>query len=348
MSVGFRELAFEFTCVDRPSIGIVSLPEDTPPRTGVLIIVGGPQYRVGAHRQFVSLARQLARQGMAVMRFDVRGMGDCVGPHPGFDHLNGDVRSAIDAFAQQVPGLQRVVLWGLCDGASAACLYAPHDHRVAGLVLLNPWAETAAGSVATRLRHYYVRRLMSGEFWRKLLDGRVDWRHSARALVGTLGRLANRRTKGASAPAAPSTTAPALPAVARASAPASSSTGASANLPVEMARCVLRSHVPLYIALSEDDLVARQFEDQALPLPEWDAVQRLQTLETVHLAGADHTLSTPGAKPAIEALTARWVQAIASGRHKKTLILHIPRMKSNRLYAKVVFGVVVGLTALDL
>lgn len=325
-----RELAFEFACVDRPSIGLISLPAERDPDLGVLIIVGGPQYRVGAHRQFVGLARHLAREGMAAMRFDVRGMGDCVAEHPGFDNLNDDLRCAMDAFHREVPGLRRVVLWGLCDGASAACLYAPHDRRLAGLVLLNPWAETTAGTAATRLKHYYLRRLVSAEFWRKLLAGRVDVGRASSTLVKLAGTLVGRH------PSAP-VTAPAAPVSAVQAAP----------LPVRMAKQLLHSDLPLYIALSEDDLVARQFEDAALPLPEWDAVQRLQTLETVHLAGADHTLSTPGAKAAVEQLTTRWVREISQGHHRKKLILRLPRMKSRRLHAKVVFGVVVGLLALD-
>jgi alpha/beta superfamily hydrolase len=45
----------------------------------VLVIVGGPQYRAGSHRQFTLLARSLAEQGFAVLRFDYRGMGDSTG-----------------------------------------------------------------------------------------------------------------------------------------------------------------------------------------------------------------------------------------------------------------------------
>ena len=44
--------------------------------TAVLVVVGGPQVRAGSHRHFVQLARHLATHGHAVMRFDVRGMGD--------------------------------------------------------------------------------------------------------------------------------------------------------------------------------------------------------------------------------------------------------------------------------
>ncbi|HBZ05431.1 MAG TPA: hydrolase 1, exosortase A system-associated, partial [Massilia sp.] len=42
--------------------GIVSLPAAPHPR-GVLIVVGGPQYRAGSHRQFTLLARDLAAAG---------------------------------------------------------------------------------------------------------------------------------------------------------------------------------------------------------------------------------------------------------------------------------------------
>ncbi|KAB8057318.1 hydrolase 1, exosortase A system-associated, partial [Janthinobacterium violaceinigrum] len=56
-------------------VGILSLPAAPGPR-GVLIVTGGPQYRVGSHRQFVLLARALAAQGVPVLRFDLRGMGD--------------------------------------------------------------------------------------------------------------------------------------------------------------------------------------------------------------------------------------------------------------------------------
>ncbi|WP_341647571.1 hypothetical protein [Thauera humireducens] len=82
-----------------------------------------------------------------------------------------DLRAAMDAFFVEVPSLEKVVIWGLCDGASAACLYAPLDTRVAGLVLLNPWVKTEAGVARTFLKHYYLRRLLDPSFWKKLLTG---------------------------------------------------------------------------------------------------------------------------------------------------------------------------------
>src|SRR5258705_2014719 len=48
-------------------LGIISLPAHTRTR-GMLIVIGGPQYRVGSHRQFTLLADYLARRGTPTMR----------------------------------------------------------------------------------------------------------------------------------------------------------------------------------------------------------------------------------------------------------------------------------------
>ena len=65
------ETVLSFECDSETLWGIVSHPPANVPRQSlaVLIVVGGPQYRVGSHRQFVLLARALARQGFTAMRF---------------------------------------------------------------------------------------------------------------------------------------------------------------------------------------------------------------------------------------------------------------------------------------
>ena len=74
----------------------------TDARVGVLIVVGGPQYRIGSHRQFLLVARALAAAGVPVMRFDYPGMGDSGGRFPGFENTDDEIRSAIDAFFARV------------------------------------------------------------------------------------------------------------------------------------------------------------------------------------------------------------------------------------------------------
>ena len=134
-----RESAVLFACEGDELVGVIAEPEKACGDVGVLIVVGGPQYRVGSHRQFVLLARHLAEAGVSCMRFDYRGMGDAGGGQRDFENVGADIRAAIDVFTTRTPAVRRVVLWGLCDGASAACFYAPTDERGAGLVLLNPW-----------------------------------------------------------------------------------------------------------------------------------------------------------------------------------------------------------------
>jgi len=97
-------------------LGIVNVP-DPPPRRGVVFVVAdGPQYRIGAQRQFVSLGRSIEAHGYAALRFDYRGMGDSEGHHRGFLHVDSDIRAAVDALIANVPTVEEVVLWGECDG----------------------------------------------------------------------------------------------------------------------------------------------------------------------------------------------------------------------------------------
>ena len=72
------ETALVFDCVGETLVGV--LTTDSPlAETGVVLVVGGPQYRAGSHRYFVQLARALAGAGFPTLRFDCRGMGDSSG-----------------------------------------------------------------------------------------------------------------------------------------------------------------------------------------------------------------------------------------------------------------------------
>jgi len=159
---------------------------------GVLVVVGGPQYRVGSHRQFLLLARQLAGEGIPVLRFDYRGMGDSPSELRGFQHIDEDIAAALTAFQQHQPQLTEFVLWGLCDGATAALKFAVKDARVSGLVLLNPWVYSEEGEARAYLQHYYWRRLSSPSFWRNLASGKVRIGRSLASLWGLLWRVMKR------------------------------------------------------------------------------------------------------------------------------------------------------------
>ena len=52
-----NEIPVTFSCKNNALIGITHHGEQNAKR-GVVIVVGGPQYRVGSHRQFLLLARE--------------------------------------------------------------------------------------------------------------------------------------------------------------------------------------------------------------------------------------------------------------------------------------------------
>ncbi len=266
-------------CAGLPLPGILSLPLASTPRVGVVIVVGGPQYRVGAHRFFVSLARQLAEQGAAVLRFDHRGMGDAPGEAPGFEHLDPEIDAAIVALQQACPSVERVLLWGLCDGASAALLHARRTGTpVAGLLLANPWVRSAQSLAQARTRHYYPARLASADFWRRLFSGRVRW-SSLRSALGAV-----TRSLGSAEPAA------------------DFRTGMREGLAQALGR---QTHVSCL--LSGADLTAQEFTE-TLREPAWAALAQRPGFSVQTLEGADHTFSDPEHRAAALRLSTQWLQ----------------------------------------
>lgn len=272
--------ALLFDCLGESLLGVLSEPAHEASDVAVLVVVGGPQYRVGSHRLFVLLSRGLAARGYPCLRFDCRGMGDGSGAARSFEQFPDDIRAAIDCLFARIAGLRTVVLWGLCDGASAACLYAPQDSRVGGLVLLNPWVRTAAGQARTYLRHYYLQRLMSKDFWRKLLGG--GW-SPGRSLSGLGDAVSQARSGGGDV---------------------------ASSLPGRMAAGLREAGRPFLVVLSGRDYVAREFEAAAAG-PAWTC---LGGRSDAHLAAADHTFSNATHVAEVCRLTADWMDGQVRGR----------------------------------
>ena len=168
------EEAITFDCRGERLLGILHHAHEPISEIAVVLVVGGPQYRVGSHRQFVLLARALASAGIAVFRFDYRGMGDSTGEPRDFEQISDDIRSALDTFTTRLSGLRGTVLFGLCDAATANAFYALGDERVVGQIALNPWVRTSEGEAQAFIKHYYLKRVLSRDFWRKVFHMRFD------------------------------------------------------------------------------------------------------------------------------------------------------------------------------
>lgn len=276
-----EERALTFSCHGDDLYGILSLPAASGTR-GVLVVVGGPQYRAGSHRQFTLLARSLASDGVPAMRFDYRGMGDSDGAERSFSDVQDDIRAAIDAFCTAVPGLCEIVLWGLCDGASAAMMYAPSDPRVCGVVLLNPWVRTADGLARTTLRHYYRERLSDRAFWSQVLRGRFNYRRSLKSMY----RLVRTAFGAGTTPVA-----------------------AAIALPDRMHAGLQAFTGRTLVIISGADLTGREFCDLAEATPKWRSLLKAPQVTQYRIERADHTFSRRVWRDQVADWTSAWLRA---------------------------------------
>ena len=272
--------------------GIAHVPHQLTSTRGVLVLVGGPQYRVGSHRQFVLLARALAGGGVPVMRFDYRGIGDSEGARREFDHQGPDVCSAVDAFLDHCRELTDVVVWGLCDGASGAMLHASLDERISGLILVNPWVRTRESFARSYLRHYYLPRLLSRSLWTKTIAGELDFGDSLRSLWDTV-KSALRPSRPDSASEAAGTLDEAI----------------SGELQARMAEGLAEFSGPIMLILSGRDLTAREFIDTVSASPTWRRLLKNTRVIQHTIDGADHTFSSRVDRDKVARLTWDWLQS---------------------------------------
>ena len=285
----YAEHAVSFRCADEHLVGVLALPDAAKP-VGVVIVVGGPQYRAGSHRQFVLLARALAAAGYPALRFDHRGAGDATGAMRAFTELDDDIAAAIDELCRAC-ALERVVLFGLCDAASAALMHcdARSDPRIAGLVLLNPWVRSDATLARAQVKHYYRERVLDPAFWRKLVRGGVDVRGAVRSFAGALFAMFGAKPRAAQRDAR--------------------------SFQQRMADGFDRFAGPVLVILSGRDLTAREFVEHASRDTQWTALLARPTLDRRELPDADHTCSSVRARGDVERLTVEWLErAFTNGR----------------------------------
>lgn len=263
-------------------LGIVSLPLPGTAfqPTAFVVIVGGAQYRAGSHRQFVQIARHVAGAGFPALRFDFPGMGDSPGQPLAFEDTSAHIAAAVNAIHQHCPNVKQVVLFGLCDGASASLLYVHNtqDQRIAGLALVNPWVRSEVSLARAHVKHYYLWRLAEPAFWQKLLRGRVGLQ-----ALKDLGN--NIRTLRAGNRAQPS-------------------------FQDTMAQGWRSFNGPTLLLLSERDLVAKEFVEHAQNDTRWVGLLERPDLSQMTISGADHTCSSSTASRQTESFVLQWLSAI--------------------------------------
>ncbi len=162
-----------FPCEEETLVGSL---DDAAGSTGLLIVSGGNEPRMGAHRGMAQLAARVAASGWPVFRFDRRGVGDSSGDNKGWTSSAPDLAAAVAAFRTKAPHVERLVGFGNCDAATSLALFGDKA-GVGAMVLANPWVVERSDDglpPPAAIRTRYAERLRSPREWLRLLRGGVS------------------------------------------------------------------------------------------------------------------------------------------------------------------------------
>lgn len=193
LGVGGKEIEETVVSPGAGMFGILSQPLDGKAERALIMLNAGAIRHIGANRFDVTLARQMAAEGVGVLRVDLSGLGDSparagqmenevFGPHS-----IEDVGICVDWMRAR--GVRELVVGGLCSGATHALGAALAGRSVDAVYLVNCPVfvpETGSSPVTDRRFNdiaHYNRSIKSARSWRKLLSGRVDLRRIAKVAV---------------------------------------------------------------------------------------------------------------------------------------------------------------------
>ena len=286
-----NEQAIVFDCKGASLLGVLHNAEASKNVGVVIVVAGGPQYRVGVSRQFVNLSRLLSSNGIPVLRFDHRGTGDSQGQYAGYVDMADDIRSAIDVLMKNNPQLERVVLWGECESATALSFYGHTDDRVSGLFMVNPWIRTDAGEAKTYIKHYYLSRLSDKEFWQKVFSGKFAFGESIKSFFSLVSRA--RKNEAGSSATNTSVDYEWL---------------AQLDLPERVEKTMELYQGKSFILTSGNDLIAQEFKDHVAKSEGWQKILKDHAITLSDIAEADHSFSRSDWREILFNSVLQWVQ----------------------------------------
>lgn len=241
-----------FPCTSETLLGTL---DEAPGATGLLIVSGGNEIRIGAHRGMALLAQRVAEAGHPVFRFDRRGIGDSTGENRGYESSADDIAAAVVTFRAET-GVTRILAYGNCDAATALAFF----HGPAGieaLLLANPWVIEQADDLppAAAIRSHYAQKLRDPREWLRLLRGGVN----VFRLFRGLRKASQKQSK------------------------------VSGSIPARLAQALAATQAPVTILLAKGDNTAIAFAD-AYKAPAFDPARRRIHIEP--LDSASHSFAS--------------------------------------------------------
>ena len=203
---GFRETPLRFGPRNR-LFGILCEPEGARTGATALLLTTAYDRHAGWGRMSVSMARALARDGIASLRFDTANVGDSP-PLSGAPEQvlysreqHRDVAEALDLLERR--DLLPAYVVGRCSGGYLAFQAAICDARCGGLITVNPysfhWDENRSVDDALRFAprslETYGRKLVQMETLRRLFGGQIDAKSAICNMATGLGRRALRASR---------------------------------------------------------------------------------------------------------------------------------------------------------
>jgi len=165
----------------------------------VLVLNSSTEHRVGPNRFWVDWARDVALQGITVVRLDLPGIGESEGGYaPGASQVYRDdavssAREAMDWLEEKL-GKTQWALVGLCSGAYHAVSVALQDERVNRVVAINPLVfpptsvenlDLMTGDAMQQLvAAHTLKSVKDPQRWLRLLRGESNIRLIVQSLVG--------------------------------------------------------------------------------------------------------------------------------------------------------------------
>lgn len=187
--------------------GILAGPAEGNAQRAVLMLNAGAIRHIGSNRTDVMLARQLAAQGLQVLRADLTGIGDSPARAGDMENVVYGPHALQDVGMMvawlRARGVTDLVVGGMCSGAYHALRAAIAGHAIDGVYLVNcgvfgPTVEfdPDSSSLFGDINHYNE-AMKSTRAWWRLLTGKVAFGAIVQVAAWYLANGCKRVGKGA-------------------------------------------------------------------------------------------------------------------------------------------------------